>query len=131
MKMMRLRSFTGKYHTAPKAANEIWMGISSPYMGLADLRYFFRQTDTYSFFELQRGLMGSLSDSMYRYTDYQVPVDIIMGEYDWTCPTVCARDYLKQISAPSKGFHVIEGCGHSPQYDNTEAFAEIVLGILG
>ena len=130
-KMMAVRSFTGKYHKAPKEANTIWMGISSPYMGLADLRYFFRQMDIDKFIDMQKGLMSSLNDDMNEYCDYQVPVDIIMGEYDWTCPTVCAREYYDRINAPSKGFYVIEGCGHTPQYDDPAAFAETVLDILG
>lgn len=129
--LLAARNFTYKYHQAPKEAAQIPMGLFSPYMGYADTRYFLRQTDVNAFLELQRGLMGALGDDMRDFTDYQVPVDIIMGEYDWTCPTVCAREYYEIINAPEKGFYEIEGCGHSPQFDDPDAFAQTVIEILG
>ena len=128
--MFSVRNFTSKYHKAPKESGQIWMGMSSPYMNLADMRYFFRLGDTDEFIKLQQGLLGSLDVDMNRFTEYEVPVDIIMGEYDWTCPVVCAEKYCDKINAPSKGFHIIEGCGHSPQYDDVDAFAQTVREIL-
>ena len=41
--MMNLRGVVSKYHHAEKEANTIWLGIASPYMGINDLRWFFKQ----------------------------------------------------------------------------------------
>ncbi len=131
-KMLPVRNYTYKYHTAPKQANQMWLGISSPYMGTADLRYFMRQMNIDGFLKLQDELMHNLAHdiNMNQFTDYKLPVDLIMGQYDWTCPTVCAQEYLEKISAPEKGFHIIDGCGHSPQFDDPESFARIVKDII-
>lgn len=129
-KMLAVRKFTIPYHTAPKRQNDIWHGISSPYMGISDFRYFLRQLNIDEVLHLQASLFDGLLLDMTQYTDFKVPVDFIQGDYDWTCPTVCAKEYMDTITAPSKGFHVIEGSGHSPQHDDPEAFAEVVRNIL-
>ena len=128
--MQAVRALTEEYHKAPKIYNEIWMGVSSPYMDISDMCYFFRLSNTESFMKLQKPLMDALTTDMADFSDFDVPVDIIMGEYDWTCPAICSEEYYELIHAPSKGFHVIEGCGHCPQFADAEAFAQTVREIL-
>lgn len=56
---------------------------------------------------------------------FEVPVFIFQGEMDINTPVSLARDYLKEIRAPAKGFATIPGAGH-----NTLAFAPEVLALL-
>ena len=132
MKMQDVRKYTAKYNHPTKTSNDIWNGISSPYMSISDMIYFMRQTDMKWMIHSQRSLCDTMMHTdMYDYTDFEVPVDFIMGEYDITCPTECAQTYYEQINAPSKGFHIIPGCGHCPQYADADTFAQTVLEILG
>lgn len=129
--MLAVRTFTSKYHKAPKGANEIWTGITSPDMKYKDVRYFLRLLDENFVYTKQSELFRSIFVDMREITDYEVPIDIIQGEYDWVCPSIMAKEYYEMINAPSKGYYEIVGCGHGPQYDDPEAFAKVVYQILG
>lgn len=130
LKMLELRFYTEKYHQPEKKANDTWNGISSPYMGLSDLRYFLRIINPDFTIEKQKSLFDSMTQDLKQFLDYKIPVDFIQGEYDWTCAKICAEEYLEMINAPSKSFHVIEGCGHCPQYEDTENFVSELKEIL-
>lgn len=133
LNMMELRKFTTPYHKAEKSANTIWTGIASPYMGIDDIRWFLKQ-------------MGSLeayiqlNQQLFDYTaavdvrdfgmEYSMPVGFISGAQDWTTPVKYAQDYCEAITAPEKSIVLIEGCGHSPQYDDPVAFCQELKGML-
>lgn len=131
--MMNLRNYTSNYHMAEKTANTIWEGITSPYMGIEDVRWFLLQAGN---LEKYISLNGQLFDYIME-TDvrdygleYQVPVGFITGSDDWTTPSKYAEDYYNIISAPQKQFSLVEGCGHAPQYDSPEEFCSILKSML-
>jgi len=59
-----------------------------------------------------------------------VPVGFITGSDDWTTPSIYAEDYYNTISAPEKQLSLVDGCGHSPQYDSPEEFCSILKNML-
>ena len=131
--MLLLRDPVSKYHPAAKEANEMWLGMSSPYFGVDDLRWFFKQV-----FSLDEYL--ALNDQLFDYImtfdaydhdlSYQVPVHFIMGSEDWICPVALVREYMNDISAPRKDFTLIDGSGHSPQTAFPREFADAVREVL-
>lgn len=131
--MMNLRSKVSKYHIAEKTANTIWTGIASPYMGIDDIRWFLKQTGSLEdYFALNKQLYDyvMIADVRDYGTEYQIPVGFISGSCDWTTPVKYSQDYFDLISAPQKQIHLLDGCGHAPQYDLPEEFCEIVKGML-
>lgn len=131
--MMTLRSKVSKYHTAEKETNTIWLGISSPYMGIDDIRWFLKQTGSMEdYFALNKQLFDyvMVADVRDYGTEYQVPVGFISGSCDWTTPVKYSQDYFDLISAPQKQIYLLDGCGHSPQYDSPEEFCEILKSML-
>lgn len=123
--MMALRGQTSPWHTAPKQGNTIWLGIASPYMGLDDVRWFLKPI-----INLEEYFM--LNDALFDYVvatdvtsfgmEFPMSVGFITGSCDWTTPVKYAQDYYNEISAPEKQFRLMEGCGHSPQYDDPQGF---------
>lgn len=133
LNLMSVRTYAGKYHVAEKSANTIWAGISSPYMGLDDLRWFTKQIGNLGeYFALNKQLFDSLLITKVRNfgLEYQVPVGFISGADDWTTPVKYSEDYCNLITAPEKKTAWIDGCGHAPQYDDPEAFCKELKGML-
>lgn len=131
--MMNLRNYSGKYHVAEKAANTIWEGIASPYMGIGDARWFLKQAGNFEeYIALNEQLFNYIIETDVRDygLEYQVPVGFITGSDDWTTPGKYAMDYYNMISAPEKQFALVEGCGHMPQYDSPEEFCDILKDML-
>lgn len=131
--MMILRSMVSKYHIAEKGSNTIWLGLSSPYMGIDDIRWFLKQTGSLEdYFALNKQLFDyvMVTDVRDYGTKYQTPVGFISGSCDWTTPVKYSQDYFNLISAPQKQIHLLDGCGHSPQYDSPEEFCETVKSML-
>lgn len=131
--MLILRNYTNIYHVAEKAVNTIWEGLTSPYIGIDDVRWYLLQTRD---FDKYISLNGQLFDYIME-TDvrdygleYQVPVGFISGSDDWTTPSKYAEDYYNVINAPQKQFSLVEGCGHSPQYDAPDEFCSILKSML-
>jgi len=131
--MLALREPVSKYHPVDKEANDMWLGMSSPYFGVDDLRWFFKQVfalDDYL------ALNGQLFDYIMTYDafdkemEYQVPVHFISGAEDWICPVDLTREYMDGISAPDKSLDLISGSGHSPQMDFPEEFADAAREVL-
>lgn len=131
--MLILRNYTNIYHVAEKAVNTIWEGITSPYIGIDDVRWYLLQTRD---FNKYISLNGQLFDYIMEVDvrsyglEYQVPVGFISGSDDWTTPSKYAEDYYNVISAPQKQFSLVEGCGHSPQYDAPDEFCSILKSML-
>lgn len=131
--MMDLRNYTSKYHVAEKSANTIWEGITSPYMGMDDMRWFLKQAgDFEEYIALNEQLFDYIMEHDVRDygLEYQVPVGLITGSDDWTTPEKYAREYYNSISAPEKQFALAEGCGHMPQYDSPKEFCNILEHML-
>lgn len=131
--MMNLRGLVGKYHSAEKEANTMWLGIASPYMGIDDLRWFFKQMGNFEeYVALNQQLFDYImvADVRDYGLEYQVPVGFISGADDWTTPVKYSEDYYNLISAPNKDFALLNGCGHSPHYDSPEEFCEVLDEML-
>ncbi len=131
--MMNLRGLVGKYHPVQNEANTVWAGVVSPYMGFADLRWFLKQTGNFEkYVTLNRQLFDYImvADVRDYGSEYRVPVGFISGSQDWTTPVKYSAEYYEAVSAPKKDFVLIEGCGHSPQYDAPEKFCEELKGML-
>lgn len=131
--MMDLRGYVAPYHVAPKAANTLLFALTSPYLGVDDVRWFLKQMGSLSdYIELNHNLFEFLLETnVYDYgTVYQMPVGLISGEYDWTTPVKYTEDYYNDISAPQKEMRLVEGCGHTPQEDSPEEFCEILKNML-
>jgi pimeloyl-ACP methyl ester carboxylesterase len=47
----------------------------------------------------------------------EVPVYFLQGKYDYTCSTELARDYLRMLRAPVKGFYEFGDSAHSPIFE--------------
>lgn len=131
--MMRLRSLTSKYHPVSVSDKATWVAVMSPYFGMDDLRWFFRQLgDMNAYFALNRQLFDAAFD-FDAYADglaYEMPVYLISGTCDWVCPVDSIREYAEDISAPDVRLELIEGCGHNVQYSQPEEFAESVKNVL-
>lgn len=131
--MMNLRGIVGKYHSAEKEANTIWLGLASPYMWVDDLRWFFKQMGNFEeYVALNQQLFDYIMVANVRDygLEYQVPVGFISGADDWTTPVKYSEDYYNLISAHDKDFALLSGCGHSPHYDSPEEFCEILEEML-
>ena len=131
--MMALRSHTIKYHHAPKEADTLWTGIASPYMGIDDIRWFFKQLGPLeNYIALNQKLFDIIQNCNLRDygQEYTVPVGFISGADDWVTPVKYSEDYYNYISAPEKNFAIIDGCGHSPQYDDPEEFCNTLKNML-
>lgn len=131
--MMRLRSLTSKYHPADVSDKATRMAVMSPYFGMEDLRWFFRQLgDMNAYFALNRQLFDATFD-FDAYADglvYEMPVYLISGTCDWVCPVDSIKEYAEALSAPDVRLEFIEGCGHNVQYSLPEEFAESVKKVL-
>ena len=63
-------------------------------------------------------------------TDYKVPVMFVSGSADWVCPCGMVKEYYDSITAPKKDMYVMEGCGHAPQTQLPEEYANAVKQFL-
>jgi pimeloyl-ACP methyl ester carboxylesterase len=126
--MLALREPVSKYHPA-KEANDAWNGLSSPYFGVADLKWFSKSMFSLDeYIELNRKLFDFIMnyDARNLEKDFQMPVHFISGSEDWICPVQLVREYMDSISAPEKSISVLDGCGHAPQFASPKEFADIV-----
>lgn len=131
--MMQLRSLVSSYHPKDIAGNETWMAVTSPYFGIDDLRWFWKQIGSMEdYYQLNQQLFDytfavDMTDMGLK---YQMPAYFISGSCDWVCPTDSIEEYLDAIEAPYKDFVIMEGCGHDPQYAMPEEFGSLVKQML-
>lgn len=132
--LLNLRSQTDRYHVSEKAGNNSsWLTVKSPYFGINDFRWVLKGMNTEEFLAVNQNLFDYAMDIDVREygLQYQVPVGFISGSEDWTTPVECIEEYFGSISAPEKQMSLIDGCGHYPQYEDTEAFCSTLLNMLG
>lgn len=55
----------------------------------------------------------------------QIPVYLFEGEFDYTCVTSLAEDYLERLQAPVKGLYVFHNSAHSPLLEEPQAARRI------
>ena len=130
--MLALREPVSKYHPA-KNANDTWNGLSSPYFGVADLKWFSKSMISLEkYIELNRQLFNFIMnyDARNLEKDFQMPVHFISGSEDWICPVQLVREYMDLLSAPEKSISILDGCGHAPQFVSSKEFADLVKSCL-
>ena len=131
--MIALREPVSVYHPAEREADHVSLGLSSPYFGIDDARWFLKQVfslDDYLALNSQLFDYIMTFDAFELEMNYQVPVHFISGSEDWVCPVDLIRDYHDSISAPDKSLTLIDGSGHAPQTDFSEEFADAVREVL-
>ena len=62
--------------------------------------------------------------------DFEVPVYIIHGKYDYQTSYVLAKEYFNTLRAPKKEFFTFEYSAHSPNIEEPERFANVMKLII-
>jgi pimeloyl-ACP methyl ester carboxylesterase len=68
-----------------------------------------------------------VTDLTQQVTELEIPVYFFHGLYDYTCAYPLAKDYLKKLNAPVKGFYTFENSTHSPMFEEPEKMQKILL----
>jgi pimeloyl-ACP methyl ester carboxylesterase len=130
---LRLRSLVSVYHPVDVSDKELWTAIVSPYFGVDDFRWFFKQLGNLEDYI-------SLNQQLFDYTmafdvynnglTYKMPVYFISGTCDWICPVDSVKEYSEAVTAPEVRMELIDGCGHNVQYSSPTEFADVVRSLL-
>ena len=72
--------------------------------------------------------MDGIPEVYQRLGKLDVPVLLLWGRYDRTLPLEQSRDILSAV--PRAEFHVIEDCGHIPQYEKPDEVNPIIQQFL-
>jgi pimeloyl-ACP methyl ester carboxylesterase len=56
-----------------------------------------------------------------------IPVYLFSGKYDLTVNKDLVREYLKQLESPVKGFYTFDNSAHSPMFEESQRFLEIII----
>ena len=59
-----------------------------------------------------------------------MPVLFLSGSCDWITPVGLVEDYADRLTAPEVEVYLMEGCGHSPQGQVPEEFANAIKEFL-
>ncbi|MGL1890880.1 MAG: alpha/beta hydrolase [Spirochaetaceae bacterium] len=62
--------------------------------------------------------------------ELEVPVYFFSGDYDQLTPQHLLRDYYKQLIAPKKELFIFKNSAHSPLWEESEKFHDIVHNIM-
>lgn len=131
--LLTLREYTSQYHpqtdmsdTATAAA------VFSPILGVDDARWYILEIKATMgdpfYMELQAPLEEAMMNfNLYDIGQYQVPVLFISGSCDWACPAELVENYANEHGLQ---YTAMEGCGHSPQGQHPDQFANIVEDFL-
>ncbi len=132
--LMTLREYTEVYHPQTDTTDTSTMAaVFSPVLGVDDARWYILELEAVAgdprFMELQAPLEEAMMNfNLYDIGQYQVPVLFISGSCDWVCPASMVEEYA---DANGLQYTAMEGCGHSPQAQHPDQFAEIIRGFLG
>lgn len=122
------------------AMNKYGVGITHKNISMFDLAidlFYYRGYTLDEKLNYLRGTMLSLNkfpevmeDNLFKTsTQFEIPVYIIQGKYDYQVSYELARRYLDSINAPKKMFFTFEESAHSPNIEEPERFVEIVRSI--
>ena len=132
--LLTLREYTLTYHpqtdmtdTATSAA------VFSPVLGVDDVRWYWLEIKATMgdpfYMDLQAPLEEAMMNfNLYDIGEYQVPVLFISGSCDWACPAELVENYAAEHGLQ---YVAMEGCGHSPQGQHPDQFADIIRSFLG
>ena len=108
---------------------QLWLGLSSPDTSWRDAMWFLSMA---SGNETLKSINQGLVEDCFAFdihdvpSVYKMPVYYVMGIYDWTTPLSLVREYAKGIKAPAHQLIILDKAGHSPFFDNPDAFCEAV-----
>ena len=60
-------------------------------------------------------------------TEFEIPVYILAGRYDYTVNYDLQKNYFMKVNAPEKGFYTFENSAHSPLFEEPDSFIEIMV----
>ena len=67
------------------------------------------------------------SDLTVKVPKIEIPVYFFSGKYDLTVNHDLAKEYLKKIESPVKGFYTFDNSAHSPIFEEPGRFLEIIV----
>lgn len=127
---LRQEAFSYLPETLPE--RDAWLAMTSPYMGIADIRWFLKQMGSW---EQYVSLNQQLFDSLLSFDLYdvavseEIPKTYIFGSLDYVCPVSTVEDYIKEKDLNSD-LYSLEGCGHGVQYAKPHEVSQILLSVL-
>jgi pimeloyl-ACP methyl ester carboxylesterase len=68
-----------------------------------------------------------MTDMSQQVAELKIPVYFFHGAYDYTCAYPLAKEYLKNLKAPLKGFYTFERSAHSPIFEEPDKGLKILL----
>lgn len=122
------------------AMNKYGVGITHKDISMCDFAvdlFYYRGYTIGEKLNYLKGVMLSLNkfpevteDNLFQTsTQFEIPVYIIQGKYDYQVSYELARKYLDSINAPKKMFFTFEESAHSPNIEEPERFVEVVRSI--
>jgi len=100
------------------------------------------KSSEYNLFDMVRFGRGSISslkslwtevmkvNLLNGYTDFEIPVFLIQGKYDFNCPTELVYEYFEKITAPRKDLILFENSSHNPNFEENVRFNNLIVEIL-
>jgi len=129
--LMALREYTSVYHPQTDMTDTSTMAaIFSPVLGVDDARWYLLEMETLMGGTRYSELIAPLEEKMttfnlYEAGEYQMPVLFISGSCDWVCPAGLVKEYADEYGLL---YVAMDGCGHSPQGQHPDQFADIIRG---
>ena len=137
--LMNLRNRVDKYHPQTVTKDISTMAaLTSPIAGVDDIRWYMVQMkavmgDFSQYKKLVEKPLGSYMmdfNAFDKNDTYQMPVLFLSGSCDWITPVGLVKEYADRITAPKVEVYLMEGCGHSPQGQLPEEFANAIKEFL-
>lgn len=63
-------------------------------------------------------------------TQLDVPVLLVLGEFDYVCPVDCTKNWFDKLSAPSKKLVIIKNGAHMVNFEKSDAWNKAVTETL-
>lgn len=125
-KMMKVRSLSEKYFPDGKTSAVIKSALKSPIFKPSDILSLLQSR------KINADLLSAVCNfTLYDYShDYQVPVYYITGDRDMVTPASVSEKYLDTLTAPAKKEFRIKDAGHTPMFDNPQAFKDAMTEII-
>ncbi|WP_081676562.1 alpha/beta fold hydrolase [Butyrivibrio sp. NC3005] len=136
--LLQLRKLVSKYHPQSVTKDVSTLAaLSSPIVGVDDIRWYMIEMEVLMGGKRYNQLVEkSLGEYMMNFNilqsndSYNMPVLLLSGSCDWVCPVGLVKDYADSISAPKACVILMDGCGHSPQGQLPEEFAQKIKDFL-
>ena len=119
--------FGGEIHNAKSFMPLLLTGLAAPEYSLRDARNIPRGVSLYSRNFVYNSISGDLMDVI---TQVEIPVYFFTGRYDYTDPFTLTEQYFSKINAPEKHLVWFEDSAHFLFYEEPEAFARQMRGVL-